>query len=642
MRQVALVWVLVGLCAAQIGCAQQLVELRSRPQNPLAEKLKLYARRGPKPSERTAQLLRRYDLTGEDRHPSKQLAALAEIHEKQPGPETCYALAELSYIAGKKRELKSRRQALGYFWQTVTQSHAFLFDPCYAASRNPYDPRFRGACDLYNGALESCLRIAQKEGLFNPGQAVTFEMAGRTLTVSVEPKGFRWKPEEFDRFRFTSDYELKGLTNKHQTFGLGVPLIAVRKRGTASAATWEQYYADGLSFPVTAFLRFDPHLPARAGHRTATLELYDPLETTEMIASGRRVPLQSDISTPLAYFLNNPAMRHLDTVGLLYPGRVEKVSGLYMVQPYQPGKIPVLMVHGLWSSPMTWMEMFNDLQADPEIRRRYQFWFYLYPSGKPFWEVAADLREDLAELRDVFDPAGAESACDEMVLVGHSMGGLIARLLTLEGGNRYWGAVSNKPLELIDASDEIKRRIEQVYFFEPDDAVSRVVTIGTPHRGSDFANRWTRWLARRLITLPRDTLETTLELLGRNPGILGGPEKAIVNTSIDSLSPNSPILQAMLETPEPPGVKYHNIVGVVSGGWFLKDTDGVVPYPSAHRDDVDSEIVVGADHSNVHRHPRAALELQRILLEHLRQRSNRRSIRPPVHHAADPASIFGH
>ena len=79
--------------------------------------------------------------------------------------------------------------------------------------------------------------------------------------------------------------------------------------------------------------------------------------------------------------------------------------GLYMVQPYEPGKIPVLMVHGLWSSPMTWMEMFNDLRSQPEIRDHYQFWFYLYPTGQPFWLSAAQLRRDLAKVRD-----GARSA----------------------------------------------------------------------------------------------------------------------------------------------------------------------------------------------------------------------------------------
>ena len=109
-----------------------------------------------------------------------------------------------------------------------------------------------------------------------------------------------------------------------------------------------------------------------------------------------------------------------------------------MLEPYEPGKIPVLMVHGLWSSPMTWMEMFNDLRSVPEIRKHYQFWFYEYPTGQPFWVSAAQMRHDLAKLRDVLDPRHLEPALDQMVLVGHSMGGLVSRLQTVDSGDGYW------------------------------------------------------------------------------------------------------------------------------------------------------------------------------------------------------------
>ena len=100
------------------------------------------------------------------------------------------------------------------------------------------------------------------------------------------------------------------------------------------------------------------------------LELFDPLQSTDVVLDGRHVPLESDITTPLAYSLNDKSFAKLDqpTTGLLYPDRIKKLTGIYMLEPYQPGKIPVLMVHGLWSSPITWMEMFNDLRGDPEIR----------------------------------------------------------------------------------------------------------------------------------------------------------------------------------------------------------------------------------------------------------------------------------
>src|SRR5262249_36280200 len=136
------------------------------------------------------------------------------------------------------------------------------------------------------------------------------------------------------------------------------------------------------------------------------LELYDPLERQSISVAGRDVPLESDLSTPLAYFLDLPQFQdsQISTVGLFKPGEMKKLQGLYMLEPYDPTKMPVVMVHGLWSSPVTWMEMYNDLRSDPAVREHYQFWFYLYPTGQPFWFSGTQMREDLATMRRTLDP----------------------------------------------------------------------------------------------------------------------------------------------------------------------------------------------------------------------------------------------
>ena len=622
---VAMGWVGVLLLT---GCAtDRFVELRTEPRNPLADTLSLYARGGPKPSQRTVLVLRRYALPA-DGGPdiAETITALAKFHETEPTPETAYALAELSYVAGARAELLYPDQAADFFMNAVAFAYGYLFDPRLSDGRNPYDPQFRGASVVYNTALEKCLRIAQSRGRFTPGTQYSFENCGRTIDVSIEPRGFNWHADDFESFQFVSDYNLKGLLNHHRQSGLGVPLIAIRRTGVQRPET-EQYYAKGFSFPVTAFLRLEPQKTTDGQPRlTATIELYDPMEIQQVRVADRAVPIESDISTPLAYFLDNPAMHQVETFGLLRPERFRKVAGLYMVQPYQPGKIPVLMVHGLWSSPMTWMEALNDLRSDPVLRENYQFWFYLYPTAEPFWKSAADLREDLAEVRQTFGSRDPNNQLNDMVVIGHSMGGLISRLITYDSQDNYWAAVSNTPLTQVSASDEVKRNLQRIYYFEGDSAVRRVVTIASPHQGSEYANSFTKWLAKRLIAIPKFTLQTTQELLTLNPkafrhhGPLGG------STSIDSLSPDSPILQVMHNTSRPQGVTYHNVVGVKYNDRPLEqNTDGVVAFGSAHREDVVSEIVVQADHSMVHRHPRTILELRRILREHLTETANRRS-----------------
>ena len=622
--------VVIGWCGwfQLSGCAaDRFVELRPEPKNPLADTLNLYARGGPKPSERTVLVLRRYALPPDGgRDISATIAELSQYHDAEPSAETAYALAELSYVAAAQAELLHPDQAADFYMNAVAFAYGYLFDPRLNEGRNPYDPQFRGASVVYNTALEKCLRIAQSQGRFTPGTQYTFENCGRTIDVSIEPRGFNWTADDFESFQFVSDYNLKGLLNHHRQSGLGVPLIAIRRSGV-HRPEMEQYYAKGFSFPVTAFLRLEPQKTADGKTRlSATVELYDPLEIQQVRVADRMVPIESDISTPLAYFLDNPAMHQVETFGLLRPEKLRRVAGLYMVQPYQPGKIPVLMVHGLWSSPMTWMEALNDLRSDPVLRENYQFWFYLYPTADPFWKSAADLREDLAEVRQSFGSRDPNNKLGEMVVVGHSMGGLISRLITYDSHDDYWAAVSHTPLAQVSASEDVKRDLQRLYYFEGDTAVRRVVTIASPHRGSEYANSVTKWLARRLIAIPQLTLQTTQQLLTLNPrafrdhGPLGG------STSIDSLSPDSPILQVMHNTTRPEGVTYHNIVGVKHTDRPLeRNTDGVVAFNSAHREDVVSEIVVPAEHSMVHRHPRTILELRRILREHLLDATNRRS-----------------
>lgn len=631
----------VGLLLVVLaGCGgQRFVKLRPQPKNPLTDQLRLTARGGPQPSKRTLQLLRRYALpTGHFTDTEELIPKLTALHDREPTAESCYALAELSYIAAVKKQLIDPHGSQEWYLNCVAQSYAYLFDPLYRRERNPYDPQFRGACDLYNSALESCLRIAQKEGTFRPGSTLRVTTCNHTLEVNIAARGFQWNAEDFDSFEFVSDYDVEGLRNRYRTFGLGVPLIAIRKNGSA-APDVERYYARGLSFPVTAFLRLQPReldqttgAPSDARPMKAELELYDPLELTDVQVAGRTVPLESDLSTPLAFFLNDPNIQKLDTFGLLRPDQVQKFAGLYMVQPYQPGKIPVLMVHGLWSSPMTWMEALNDLRSDPVLREKYQFWFYLYPTGKPFWNSAADLREDLRVVHQTFAARDPGHRIDEMVLVGHSMGGLISRLITYESGDRYWNSVSRTPLAQVKAPPEVKQQIQRVFFFQPDPSVSRVITIASPHRGSEYANSLTRWLGRQLISIPKMTVNTTRQLLELNPGAFRLDETDIVTTSLDSLSPNSRILQAMMQTPQSPKVKYHNVVGITKPDVPLEEnTDGVVKYASAHLTNVESEIVVEAEHSEAHRHPATIREIRRILLEHLQETHRQRFPVMPAH-----------
>jgi hypothetical protein len=283
-----------------------------------------------------------------------------------------------------------------------------------------------------------------------------------------------------------------------------------------------------------------------------------------------------------------------------------------------------VMVHGLWSSPATWMEMFNDLQSDPWVRAHYQFWFYLYPSGQPFWFSATRMREDLSSMRLALDPHHQFPALDQTVLVGHSMGGLVSKLQSVDSGDRFWDILSERPFDELQADPDVKQALGGTFFFAPNPSIGRVITIGTPHRGSDFSNDFTRWLGGKLIRIPSMILHGRHQLVARNPDYFRPSAPLDVRTSIDSLSPNSPLLPVLLDAPSGPWVKYHNIMGNAPQkgftGWLMPDNgDGVVSLASAKVENAQSQIVVPADHTSVHRHPQSILEVHRILRKHVEE-----------------------
>ncbi|MCL2304927.1 MAG: hypothetical protein FWC43_06240 [Planctomycetaceae bacterium] len=711
---------LLVLVAAVAGCASRVVETRLQKvaTDPLEKKrFRLTSQGDLAFSEHTTLTLRAYDIESTAKtEPVAALVSLQKLIERNPNPNLLYAFAEIAYFEAQRWERDKPKLALEIYYAALIHSYQFLFDPKFERNRNPYDSQFRDVCLIYNQSLFRMLRLLGNEYEFvlSPDRTYAVQSLGETCNINCSMLTADWKGEEIEKFKFAADYEIKGLQNEYKQSGLGVPLIAIRKQGFGRSPA-EKYYPPGLCFPVTAFLR---PLDERTSQFHAVLELYDSTAVTHTQVENVLVPLESDLTTPLAYFLSNPRLNNLSTIGLLWPDELlisrfipkpgdelarensskqaaksnekekekekEKLSdkiqdklveydlidepdefstiqqtnfqvnpgekidltlvnhlvkktekqsqqkqaagsnslyGIYMMQPYDPNKIPVVMVHGLWSSPMTWMEMFNNLRSIPEIRDNYQFWFYFYPSAQPFWVSAAQLREDLVEVRRTLASHRSTPALDRMILIGHSMGGLVSRMQTVSSGDRFWQLVSNKPLEELHEAPEIKEKLEKWFYFTPDPSIDRVITIATPFRGSDYSNSVTQWFANKLIRLPKTLTSVIKEIPLKNNSSLTNNSLLKIETSIESLSPKNPLFSVLLSSETPPDVQFNNIIGLEHktglAKYLERAGDGIVEYKSAKIDGVQSEIDVPAPHGTVHTHPRSIMEVRRILLENL-------------------------
>jgi pimeloyl-ACP methyl ester carboxylesterase len=586
------------------------------------------------PSASTRAVLQRYDLvSAATDDPQTTIQLLHETAKVDQRRDLLFALAELSYLRGERLQPSSyaddAAEAQDYFLLSAVYAYLYLLGDGREPPPSAWDPRFREACELYNRALGRGFP-AGEEGSLSVGDRVRKLPVGE-LRITPNVDTLNWKMDQFSRFLPADNYEVYGLSVRNRNPGLGLPLIAVIKKSPDAP--------NGGALPITAFLRITGGLAELgAGKATASLELYSAYDQAEVPVKGHTVPLQTDSTAPLAYRLNDSELWSLGLKRFLSGGKIDK--NLLLIQPYEHGRIPVVFVHGTASSPVWWAEMLNTLRADPVIRKRFQFWFFQYNSSKMIMQSAADLRETLTRMVKELDPQGTDPALRQMVVVGHSQGGILTKTLVVAPGDRLWKSISDQSLDDLDAGADIKNMFRRGLFFEPLPFVKRVVFIATPFRGSFRSNEWVRRLVRTLVTIPVDIVTLNPELITQFTDKLKLPPsvRSRAITSVDGMSPENPVLQTLVTIPLAPGVTGHSIIAVLPGMDIKTGNDGVVEYSSAHIEGVESEFIVRSEHS-CQGHPATIEEVRRILHEHIGDPvAGREQMAPPLPGSAEPAA----
>ncbi len=476
---------------------------------------------------------------------------------------------------------------------------------------------------VYSRAIEYAVltahRVAQNEGL--PWPEV---LARQGIAIAGQVGAFG--PSEWSEALPTRCFEVAGFNRLVIRGGLGAPLVLTRHQSEVSNPN-EQYYPRQVFKAATALLR-PSQIP---GGPTAILELHDPVIEPDMLWSAApgaaSLPMAYDMTTPLGRQFANNKLDLVGTLGVLFPSEFDSKTGLYMLDPYQPGKIPVVFVHGLNSSPEAWTNAMNELRGNPELRKRYQFWLFFYSTGNPILVSGSRLRTALTEIRTKFDPERHDPALDDMVLIGHSMGGLLSRLSISTSGSKVWEAASQVPPEQVNLDPDLKAKLVRALFFEPVPSVGRVIFVSTPHKGSPLGYEFVGRLVSSLIRLPNTMTDVSRALIQANGSLAISPafRDRRQMTGVAQLSPNSAVLRVMNALPLAPNVPYHSIVGFNGQGSLPEGGDGVVPYTSAHVEGALSELVVASDHSAQEREA-SIDEMQRILHLHLREHDAQRQL----------------
>ena len=430
--------------------------------------------------------------------------------------------------------------------------------------------------------------------------------------------------------------------------GMGIPLAGLAPQG-GSRPHANVLKDNGNVHTLTAILDFDRMVDGKPTLRTI------PRLMNEHIFIGKnkvRQPLAANFSVPIALFWKLSDADGTELLGAFRPKKAINTMGLYFSEPYDPRKIPVVFTHGLMSGPATFANLTNRLLVDPVIRENYQFWFFGYPSGLAWTIPASRQRQALKELMQEYNPRGTSREMNNIVMVGHSMGGLITRF---NNSTKPWTLMKGvfelspetfegmtlenwkKGMAPLHYDEQTLERLQNNFIFSPPQGVTRIVYMATPHRGSTFADNWIGRLGQRLIDLPSDMLEevTRIATLSRGMFLLNPLQLKDELTSIRQLSPNSSLVKYMSELRGSPNVPVHSIIGDRGRNDTPNSSDGVVKYHSSHLDWSASEKIVPSGHS-VQDDPASAVELRRILREHLVKVKGRKTLEEADAKAATP------
>lgn len=479
----------------------------------------------------------------------------------------------------------------------------------------------------YNRALELLFRRVRYDYFGADMARVRPEAYGYTLAGDAE-ENFHMSDVYRDLVP-ARDIDLDDLKERNTLPGVGIPLAGVVQADKASRLSCVRVIKDKENVhTVTAVLTFPDDPKSRELPR---MHFFLRLNR-EYVPIGRYdYGLAADFSAPIALYWKMTDVSRFRLLGLFRPQKAVNVRGLSFNEPYDRDKIPVVLTHGLMSSPNTFANMVNRLLKDPEIRKHYQFWYFGYPTGIPWMLSAAEYRRALREVRAELDPRRRDANWDNMVVIGHSMGGLLTRYnLSLEPWRLLKGLVSAEGEKLyfnkkyIDEPMPNKsfEAFRHSFYFRPLEEPKRAIFLATPHRGAPFADNWISAIGSAIINLPAQLVEETVKIvtLQDDMFVLRTPDMIRNFTSIRQLSPKSLSIRNLSNVPLR-DIPVHSIVGDRGRNNTPRSSDGMVPYWSSHLGWSRSEKIVPHDHS-VQDDPATAEEVGRILKLHLREMPN--------------------
>lgn len=522
-------------------------------------------------------------------------------------------------------------QQLAMLDQSIRYSYAYLFKTQRAPIDRIFDNRQVQIRDFYNLAIAHLIHsYAQRHETKQASH--TIQVGKSTYKIDLENYP-QLKSQTVEQLMSTYNMNFSGLRSITRRDGFGSEFLVVLPEEKYTA-TDKKYIVDPINhkYPqginpnihnarylattITAVPKSGSSVDQILNSDEFQLKLYDPYKNEKVTVAGKEYPLAANFSAPYGLWLAENNLGRSAYLTLIDRDDHLTMPHLYMLEPFNPNKKVLVLVHGLASSPEAWIRLTNDIMGDPVLREHFQVWQVFYSTNMPILEsrfqIHAIIQQSFARV------SNNAAAKKDAVLIGHSMGGIIARLLVSDADliPRTEALINNRRVAQFRNNPLFKARLQMKSIQNFD----RAIFLAAPHRGTDFADRWFTLAARKIIKLPGAFLGAFADTLQGEIGLDDFVKElghGLIQNGPSDLSKNSKFNQITSEVMPYKGMKYHSIMGNTTNSDDKNImTDDIVPYRSAHLGGALSEKVINGGHS-IQETPEAVLELRRILRLHL-------------------------
>lgn len=502
---------------------------------------------------------------------------------------------------------------------------------------------------FYNAKFQDVVSSEQLEPIYNQlriGRVLSNDHGQNTLHISVGDRDFltsKLKQHEHSSELFSEmisayDSRLLDLDVNARRSGLGVSFVgAINDRHTTSIDNLKKL---ALNKALDDRIHHVGHIQLTAiikptgntiDEVLSSHEFYayffNPSNNTHVKIGDTSYPLTANFSAGYALWLAENQLRQVSLTNMISRSDAIALPELFMLKPYNPDQKVIIMLHGLASSPATWVNLTNTLLTDSKLNENYQVWQVAYATNLPILENRYQIHELIRHTFAKLDPNGQDKASHNAVLIGHSMGGVISRLLVSDTDltQKLHTLGHKEQYKLINhLSADQRQTLSNRLVLSSLPQVDEAIFLSAPHRGTDYADRWFTRAARRIIKLPIEltrSLGTIFTNDIQSQSFLG---TLYLQNGASQLSDHSSFMALTKDIQISPSVRYHSIIGNHTNTNQQGDavgktiSDGIVPYTSSHLEGAASEIIVEGKH-NTHENPKTIVQLRKILHEHLDQ-----------------------